>query len=284
MTENNNDLPAYYNGKYMTLSQVSISPLDRGFLFGDSVYEVIPFYQGKALGGFEHWQRLMISLDDIGMTSPYSIADLENIVAPLLDKAQAAQILYVQITRGVESSRKHRFPVKSEPTILIYSQPFEPPIDLSYTGCEAHFQQDLRWQKCHIKSTSLMGNVLAYQTLYNSGYENDEALLIRDSLVVEAPSSNLFIVKEGKVFTPPLDNILAGVTRNKVIQLIDALGLPFCERAPSIQEVQAADEVFVTNSYEELKPITRIAGTQVGSGKPGEVWKQLFEAYQMLKA
>ncbi len=284
MIENNNDLPAYYNGKYMTLSQVSISPLDRGFLFGDSVYEVIPVYQGKPLGGFEHWQRLMISLDDIGMTSPYSIADLEVIVSPLLDKSKAAQFLYVQITRGVESSRKHRFPVKAEPTILIYSQTFEPPINLDYAGCDAHFQKDLRWQKCHIKSSSLMGNVLAYQTLYNSGYENDEALLVRDNLVVEAPSSNLFIVKEGNVFTPPLDNILAGVTRKKVIQLIEALGLPFCERAPSINDVQTADEVFVTNSFEELKPIVTIAGTQVGSGKPGEVWKQLFEAYQMLKA
>jgi len=284
MTENNNDLPAYYNGKYMTLSQVSISPLDRGFLFGDSVYEVIPVYQGKTLGGDEHWQRLMVSLNDIGMSSPYSIDDLKSIVVPLLNKEQAAQFLYVQITRGVETSRKHRFPVKAEPTILIYAQAFEPPIDRHFSGCDAHFQKDLRWQKCHIKSTSLMGNVLAYQTLYNSGYENDEALLVRDSLVVEAPSSNLFIVKEGTVFTPPLDNILAGVTRNKVIQLIEALDLPFCERAPSINDVQTADEVFVTNSYEELKPIIRIAGTQVGSGKPGEVWKQLFEAYQMLKA
>lgn len=284
MLENNNDLPAYYNGKYMSLSQVSISPLDRGFLFGDSVYEVIPVYQGKPLGGAEHWQRLMMSLEDIGMTSPYSIADLEEIVNPLLDQAQAAQFLYVQITRGVESSRKHRFPVKAQPTILIYSQAFEPPINLDYAGCDGHFQKDLRWQKCQVKSTSLMGNVLAYQTLYHSGYENDEALLVRDGLIVEAPSSNVFMVKNGQILTPPLDNILAGVTRNKVIQLIQSLGLPFCERAPSMKEAQEADEIFVTNSYEELKPLVNLAGSAVGNGKPGPIWQQLFSAYQALKA
>lgn len=283
MTENNNDLPAYYNGKYMTLSQVNISPLDRGFLFGDSVYEVIPVYQGKVLGGTEHWQRLMASLKGIDIKLPYSLQDWVEIATPLLSKGEAAEFLYVQVTRGVETHRKHRFPVNAEPTILIYAQAFTPPINLDYLGCDAHFQKDLRWQKCHIKSTSLMGNVLAYQTLFASGYQDDEALLVRDGLVVEAPSSNIFVLKEGIIYTPPLDNILAGVTRNKVIELIKALDLPYCERAPNIKEVQEADEVWVTNSYEELKPIVTLAGSQVGTGKPGPIWQQLFSAYQNLK-
>ena len=295
-------LPAFYNGDFMTLSQVNISPLDRGFLFGDSVYEVIPAFNGNLLGGVAHFQRLITSLESIGLSLPYSIDDLLSISQSLLAKRQPYSIddllsinqsllakrqpnvlLYVQITRGVEAIRKHRFPVKASPTILIYAQPFEVPFGLDYSGSHAHFHEDLRWQKCDIKTTSLMGNILAYQQLYQQGHENDEALLVRDELVVEAPSSNLFMMKNGTIYTPPLDNILTGVTRDKVIQLIKEAGLPLIESAPTKDSILAADEVWLTNSLEELKPIICIDGQTIGTGVPGPIWKQLFSAYQKLK-
>ena len=279
----NKSLPAFYNGDFMTLSQVNISPLDRGFLFGDSVYEVIPAFNGNLLGGVEHFQRLITSLESIGLSLPYSIDDLLSISQSLLAKRQPNVLLYVQITRGVEATRKHRFPVKASPTILIYAQPFEVPFGLDYSGSHAHFHEDLRWQKCDIKTTSLMGNILAYQQLYQQGHENDEALLVRGEFVVEAPSSNLFMMKNGTIYTPPLDNILTGVTRDKVIQLIKEAGLPLIESAPTKDSILAADEVWLTNSLEELKPIICVDGQTIGTGVPGPIWKQLFSAYQKLK-
>lgn len=277
------DSAAFYNGEYMTLSQVSISPLDRGFLFGDSIYEVIPVYQGKALGGEQHWLRLLEGLQAVGIKLNYSLQDLSKIAQGLLANNEPAQMLYVQITRGVEESRKHRFPIEAEPTILMFSAPFIPPIDAAYSGCDAYFQEDLRWQRCSVKSTSLMGNVLAYQHLYQEGIGNSEALLVRGQHVVEAPSSNLFITRNNVLYTPPVDNILAGVTRRLIIDLAHDKGIEVREVALTLAEVKQADEIWVSNSYEELKPITCVEGDKIGSGKPGPIWHVLFSAYQELK-
>ena len=277
-------LPAFYNGDFMTLSQVSISPMDRGFLFGDSVYEVVPAFHGQLLGAHEHLQRLMQSLAKIDLSLPYSFDDLMSVCQSLLSEQQACELIYIQVTRGVEAIRKHRFPVTAEPTILIYSQPYDVPFTLDYQGSHAYFQEDLRWQKCEIKTTSLMGNILAYQQLYQQGHENDEALLVRDELVVEAPSSNLFMVKDKVIYTPPLDNILAGVTRDLVVKLIHKSSFDLKEISPSKAMLLNADEVWLTNSIEELKPIITIEGKNIGSGNPGPIWLQLFSAYQELKA
>lgn len=278
-----NDSAAFYNGEYMTLSQVNISPLDRGFLFGDSIYEVIPVYQGKALGGGQHWLRLLEGLQAVGIKLNYSLQDLSKIAQRLLASNEPAQMLYVQITRGVEESRKHRFPITAEPTILMFSAPFTPPIDAAYSGCDAYFQEDLRWQRCSVKSTSLMGNVLAYQQLYQEGVGNSEALLVRGQHVVEAPSSNLFITRNNVLYTPPVNNILAGVTRRLIIDLAHDKGIEVREVALTLTEVKQADEIWVSNSYEELKPITCVEGDKIGSGKPGPIWRVLFSAYQELK-
>lgn len=277
-------LPAFYNGDFMTLGQVSISPMDRGFLFGDSVYEVIPAFHGKLLGDLEHFQRLMQSLAKIDLSLTFSIDDLMSICQPLLSDKNACELIYIQVTRGVEAIRKHRFPVTAKPTILIYSQPYDVPFALDYKGSHAYFQEDLRWQKCDIKSTSLMGNILAYQQLYQQGHENDEALLVRDEFVVEAPSSNLFMAKDNVIYTPPLNNILAGVTRDLVVKLIHEAGLELKEVSPSKAMLLNADEVWLTNSIEELKPIITIEGKNIGSGKPGPIWQQLFNGYQKLKS
>jgi len=283
MQDSNNNSPAFYNGKYLSIHEVAISPLDRGFLFGDSIYEVIPVYAGKALAGDEHLKRLLEGLRAIGITSLHSIIAWKEIIKPLLEPSLTAQLIYIQVSRGTESVRKHRFPVNCEPNVFIFSQPFTPPIDPAYPGCDGHLQQDVRWQRCDIKSTSLMGNVLAYQQLYSQGVANDEALLVRDGNVVEAPSSNVFAYKEGVVYTPPLGNILGGITRTQNMQLARAIGLDVVEKVLSCEFMKTVQEVWVTNSVEELKPIVTIDGEPVGEGTPGIIWKKLLEQYQSLK-
>lgn len=278
------NFPAFYNGKYLNINEISISPLDRGFLFGDSIYEAIPVYAGKTLDEEGHIERLMEGLNSVGIISPYSSSVWCSLLEPLLDRQAVAQLIYIQVSRGNETSRKHRFPVACEPNVLMFSNSFMPPIDLNYQGCAGHLQQDLRWQRCDIKSTSLMGNVLAYQRLYRDGVANDEALLVRDGKVVEAPSSNIFAYKDGVIYTPPLGNILGGITRSMNIKLAQNAGLKIVEEAPSCEFIKTAQEVWVTNSIEELKPVTSIDGAMIGDGLPGPIWKKLFHAFQGLKA
>lgn len=283
MTNTNDDITAFYNGEYMPIDKVAISPFDRGFLLGDSIYEAIPFYNAKALGGELHYQRLLQGLAAVGIETPYPLEQWSQIIASLLVKNVASQLVYIQVTRGNEQIRKHRFPVNAQPTVLIFPIPFQSGIDTNYPGCVAHLQDDMRWQCCHIKSTSLMGNVLAYRQLHTDGVSNDEALLVRDGYVVEAPSSNLFMAKDEVIYTPPVDNILPGVTRTLVINLAKDLGYKVIEKAPSIEVLKSADEVWVTNSMEELKPITAIDQAAVGEGVPGRLWRALFTAFQALK-
>lgn len=281
-----NDI-AFFNGEYLPLKDIRISPFDRGYLFGDGIYEVTPIYNNKPLGEKEHYQRLIKSLADVGIKSPYSIEEWAEKMNPLLNPNNSAEMLYIQVTRGVEPVRKHRFPVTVEPTVFAFVMSIKPPINLDYQGCQAHLLPDLRWQRCHVKSISLMGNILSYHQLYEKGVESDEALLTRtdgkNTFVVEAPSSNVFAVIDDVIVTPPLDNILVGVTRGMVIEDAKRLGLPIVECPLSLENLKCASEVWVTNSYEELKPVVSIDGVPVGNGKPAKIWKQLFNAYQERK-
>ncbi len=279
------DNTAFFNGEYLPLKDIKISPFDRGFLFGDSIYEVIPFFNQKPVGGDIHYQRLLDGLESIGIPSPYkTIEDWHEKMQPMFNPDNEGEMLYIQVTRGVEPSRKHRFPVTVEPTVFAFVMFLEPPIKADYAGAKAYTQQDLRWQRCDIKSTSLMGNILAYHELYQRGAESEEALLCRNGFAVEAPSSNLFAVIDDVIVTPPLDNILVGVTRALVIEDAKRLGLPIVECPISLENLASAQEVWVTNSYEELKPIVMIDDKPVGDGKTGEIWKKLYQAYQERKA
>lgn len=283
MTEKHNEQLAFFNGKYMPVAEVAISPFDRGFLFGDSIYEVIPVYNGKMLGGDLHLQRLINGLIAIGITSPYALSDWRTIARTVLATREAAQMLYIQVSRGAEASRKHRFPIVSEPTVLIFSTPFTPSVSLDYQGCAATLQPDKRWQHCDIKATSLLANVLAYQQLYCDDAAHNEALFVRDGVVVEAASSNLFMVKDNQIYTPPIDNILPGITRHIILQIAAKLQYQVCELAPTPIMLKDADEVWVSNSIEELKPVISIDGQMIGSGVPGKVWRELFLHYQHKK-
>ncbi len=277
----------FLNGDYLPLKDIQISPFDRGFLFGDGIYEVTPIYNNKPLGEKEHYQRLIKSLAEVGIKSPYTLEEWTEKMNPLLDANNSAEMLYIQVTRGVEPVRKHRFPVDVLPTVFAFVMSFKPPISLDYQGCSAHLLPDLRWQRCDVKSISLIGNILAYHQLYEKGAEKDEALLTRtdgkNTHIVECPSSNIFAVVDDVIVTPPLDNILVGVTRGMVIEDAKRLGLPIIECPLSVENLARASEVWVTNSYEELKPVVKIDGKPVGDGKTGQIWEQLFSAYQERK-
>jgi D-alanine transaminase len=283
MTNKNNKYSAFFNGQYMPIEAVAISPFDRGFLLGDSIYEAIPAYHNHMLASELHLQRLSDGLHSVGIKSPFSTEQWTDICNRILLPNQDEQLVYIQVTRGNEQQRKHRFPVTAEPTVLVFSIPFNSPIDAQYKGCAAHLQNDLRWQCCHVKSTSLMANVLSYRQLHLDGVANDEALLVRDGLVVEAPSSNLFIAKNTTIYTPPVDNILPGVTRALVIDIAIQQGYEVKEITPSIKQLKNADEVWVTNSLEEIKPIISVDNQPIATGQPGDIWRQLFDAFQTFK-
>ena len=268
---------AYLNGKYLPIEQAKISPLDRGFLFGDGVYEVVPSYSGKLVGFKPHLQRMNQGLEAIGIKTGWSEKQWLDLCLKLIQDNGAGNIgIYIQISRGTYESRAHRFPEVVTPTIFAFC--FEiasPPVaDKSrvktYTVSTA---RDIRWDRRDIKSTSLLGNVLHYQQGVEQG--NQETLLYNDrNELTEASSCNAFIVKNGTVITPPLDHQkLPGITRQILLDILLKDGqIPVEERAVSMQEIAEADEVWITSSSREIAPVVAIDSVPVGNGRVGDVW------------
>ena len=268
---------AYLNGKYLPIEQAKISPLDRGFLFGDGVYEVVPSYSGKLVGFKPHLQRMNEGLEAIDIKTGWSEKQWLDLCLKLIQDNGAGNIgIYIQISRGTYESRAHRFPEVVTPTIFAFC--FEiasPPVaDKSrvktYTVSTA---RDIRWDRRDIKSTSLLGNVLHYQQGVEQG--NQETLLYNDrNELTEASSCNAFIVKNGTVITPPLDHQkLPGITRQILLDILLKDGqIPVEERAVSMQEVAEADEVWITSSSREIAPVIAIDSVPVGNGQVGDVW------------
>jgi D-alanine transaminase len=268
---------AYLNGKYLPIEQAKISPLDRGFLFGDGVYEVVPSYSGKLVGFKPHLQRMNEGLEAIDIKTGWSEKQWLDLCLKLIQDNGAGNIgIYIQISRGTYDSRAHRFPEVVTPTIFAFC--FEiasPPVaDKSrvktYTVSTA---RDIRWDRRDIKSTSLLGNVLHYQQGVEQG--NQETLLYNDrDELTEASSCNAFIVKNGTVITPPLDHQkLPGITRQILLDILLKDGqIPVEERIVSMQEVAEADEVWITSSSREIAPVVAIDSVPVGNGQVGDVW------------
>ncbi|MDA8866585.1 D-amino acid aminotransferase [Porticoccaceae bacterium] len=268
---------AYLNGKYLPIEQAKISPLDRGFLFGDGVYEVVPSYSGKLVGFKPHLQRMNQGLEAIGIKTGWPEKQWLDLCLKLIQDNGAGNIgIYIQISRGTYESRAHRFPEVVTPTIFAFC--FEiasPPVaDKSrvktYTVSTA---RDIRWDRRDIKSTSLLGNVLHYQQGVEQG--NQETLLYNDrNELTEASSCNAFIVKNGTVITPPLDHQkLPGITRQILLDILLKDGqIPVEERAVSMQDVAEADEVWITSSSREIAPVVAIDSVPVGNGQVGDVW------------
>ncbi|BCK86893.1 D-alanine aminotransferase [Sideroxyarcus emersonii] len=279
----------YLNGAFMPIEEARISVLDRGFIFGDGVYEVIPVYSRRPFRLAEHLQRLQHSLDGIKLKNPHSEREWTAILSELIERnAQDGrnqdQYLYLHITRGV-AKRDHAFPNPPvPPTVFLLSNPLTtPPAELLQSGIACITVADNRWLRCDIKAIALLPNVLLRQAAVEAGCA--EAILIRDdAFLTEGAASNIFVVKNGKLLAPPKDNLmLPGITYDVILELAAANGIPYKVRRVTKAEVLGADELLLTSSTKEVLPITQLDGKPVGNGKPGAMFAKLHPLYQTFK-
>ena len=273
------------NGQFMPIAEAKISVLDRGFIFGDGVYEVIPVYSRKAFRLDEHLQRLQNSLDGIKLTNPHSNTVWAAFINELIARNQAEdQYLYLHITRGV-AKRDHAFPNPLvSPTVFMMSSPLlTPSANLLAFGVGAVTAIDNRWLRCDIKAISLLPNVLLRQMAVDAGCT--ETILIRDNaFMTEGAASNIFVVKNGTLLAPPKDNLmLPGITYDVILEIAAANNIPHEVRKVAAAEVFAADELLLTSSTKEVLAITQLDGKPVGTGKPGEMFAKLHQLYQDYK-
>ena len=277
-------MTVYLNGVFMPIDQAKISVLDRGFIFGDGVYEVIPTYSRRPFRLAEHLARLQASLDAIRLANPHDGAKWSELVGAIIaGNPWEDQNVYLQITRGV-AKRDHAFPKGLKPTVfLMASELVTPSADLMKTGAEAIVLPDFRWLRCDIKSTSLLGNCLLRTLAADEGCA--EAILVRDGELTEASASNVFVVKNGTVLAPPKSHlILPGITYDVVLEILRDNAVPHEIRPVKEGELRSADEIWVTSSSREVLPITTLDGKPVGSGKPGPVCARVYALYQQFKA
>ena len=275
----------YLNGHYMPIEEAKVSVLDRGFIFGDGVYEVIPVYSRKPFRLESHLRRLRHSLDGIRLANPHSDAEWTAIIIELIKRNAAQdQYLYLHITRGV-AKRDHAFPDPPvKPTVFMMSNPLlTPPAALLASGVGAVSAEDNRWLRCDIKAIALLPNVLLRQMAVDAGCA--ETILIRENeFMTEGAASNIFVVKNGKLLAPPKDNLmLPGITYDVVLEIAAANRIPHEVRRISAVEVFAADELLLTSSPKEVLAIPTRDGKPVGTGKPGPMFARLHRLYQDFK-
>lgn len=276
----------YLNGRYVPQDQAVVSVMDRGFLFGDGIYEVIPVFKGKCFGLDEHLARMNRSLTAIDIKNPHTTEDWKAILQTLLEQNDFAQgncSIYCQITRGADDTREHTYPDDLVPTVVAFLKPMKKLSDEEIQkGFAAITTDDTRRRDCHVKSINLLPNVLDLQKAKKAGAL--EAILIRNGEVLECTSSNIFIVKDGKILTPPLSPyILSGTTRNKIIALAKAHDIP-CEETKVMEtDLENADEIWVTGCVKEICPIVTLNGKSVGVGKVGPLWHKMIDWYHASK-
>ncbi len=273
----------YLNGEFVPLSEARVPVLDRGFIFGDGIYEVVPVYRGKPFRWPEHLARLTRSLAKVGIENPRDPAQWTSLVEALVGRHPwRDQFVYIQVTRGV-AKRDHAFPKGVTPTVFAMSSELvELPSALRESGVPAITLPDERWLHCDIKSTSLLGNVLARQAAVEAGAF--ECVMFRDDFMTEGSASNIWVVRDGAVLGAPRDRlILEGIRVGLLEALCARTGLPFEMRRISREEVLAADELLLSSATREVLAITSLDGKPVGSGKPGPVYAKLYAAYQAAK-
>ncbi|MBB3214541.1 D-alanine transaminase [Herbaspirillum sp. Sphag1AN] len=274
----------YLNGQLTPLSEAKIPVLDRGFIFGDGVYEVIPMYARKPFRGTHHIARLFRSLATIGIPNPHDQAQWLALIAQVVEaNGLEDQMIYIQVTRGV-AKRAHAFPKEVTPTVFIMTNTMVlPSAEVRAKGVACVSMEDRRWLNCQIKSTSLLGNVLAAQ--FAAEHEVTEAIQFRDGFLSEASSSNVWVVKGGKLIAPPKDNlILEGIRYGLIEELCAAQGIAFEARKITAEEVFAADEILLSSASKEVLPVVSIDDKPVGKGAPGPVFAALYAGYQAAKA
>jgi len=277
----------YLNGKFCPDTQACVSVLDRGFIFGDGVYEVIPAYNGNLFRLQEHLQRLQGNLDAIRIQSPLNFDQWESLLKELIDNNRANSdsghfSVYLQVTRGV-AKRDHALPANIEPTIFAMANPLQPPTksDLK-SGIKAITTDDYRWRNCQIKAISLLPNVLLRQQAIDAGAT--ESILIRDGFATEGAASNLFIVENGKLVTPPKGPfLLPGITRDLILELAAENSIPCEETEISRERLEQADEIWTTSSTKEILPVTLLDNRTVGGGTPGPLWSRMVDLFQAFK-
>ncbi|HMM78020.1 MAG TPA: D-amino acid aminotransferase [Gammaproteobacteria bacterium] len=270
----------YLDGVFLPLAEAKVSVLDRGFIFGDGVYEVIPVFGRRVLRLAEHLARLERSLAAVGIVNPLSHEQWTEILARLLDAHAGADFtVYVQLTRGV-APRLHQPPAGLPPTVFAMLNPLVPADPGIAVAAITH--EDFRWQRCDIKSTSLLANVLLRQAAAAAGAA--EAILVRDGLVTEGAASNVFVVADGRLRTPPLSQyLLPGITRDLLIELLAGGPDAVLETDITAAELRRADEIFLTSSGRELTPVSHLDGQSIGSTCPGPVFRRVVRRYAEFK-
>jgi len=286
------ELPCYLNGEFTTLPHAKISVMDRGFIFGDGIYEVVPVY-GGALFRFEHHMaRLERSLKELRIPNPATRAQWAEIALKLIadyalsigaSAEKVDQLIYIQISRGV-AMRDHVMPTDITPTVFVMTNVMKPiSAEQRRLGVACVTADDFRWEKAHIKATSLLGAVFARQISYDVGAT--ETVMFRDGYLSEASSSNVWVVKDGQLSGPPKDNlVLEGIRYGLIEEICAQQNIPFNLRRISRAEVLAADEVLLSSATKEVLPVTQLDSQPVGNGQPGPVYARLYAGYQQAKA
>lgn len=285
------DTPCYLNGEITALRDAKISVMDRGFIFGDGVYEVVPVYGGKPFRFAQHMARLDRSLAELRIANPLTHDKWRGIVMQLVDgyalsqhsaPEKIDQLVYIQITRGV-ALRDHVMPPDLAPTVFVMTSTMKPPTpEQRASGVACVTADDFRWSKAHIKATSLLGAVFARQI--SADADAVETVMFRDGFLSEAAACNVWVVQDGKVLGPPRDNlVLEGIRYGLIESMCRDAGIPFELRRVRREEVLAADELLLSSATKEVLAITTLDGQPVGTGKPGPVYAKLHAAYQRAK-
>lgn len=289
-------LPCYLDGDYTSLPNARVSVMDRGFIFGDGVYEVVPAYGGRLFRFDQHMARLARSLAEVRIPNPHSPEEWKQIASNLIanfdhsalengqnpSKTSADHLVYLQITRGV-ALRDHVMPAGIRPTVFAMCSAMKPPTDTQrQQGARCVTADDFRWKKAHIKSTSLLGAVLARQISADAGAL--ETIMFRDGFLSEAAASNVWIARNGVVLGPPADHlVLEGVRYGLIESICRDRGLPFQLRRISREEVVTADEILLSSATKEVLAVTQLDDHPVGTGRPGPVYEALYAGYQLAK-
>jgi len=276
-------IPAFLNGKHLPLEECRISVLDRGFLFGDGIYELITVYQNQAFCLAEHLARLQRSMSEINVTSPYTEIEWETLITDLIHQSEHQDLaVYIQVTRGV-APRDHAYSKNIQPTVFAMANQL-PSVPKEYlaSGVELITTTDTRWQRCDIKAISLLANILAKQKA--ADVHAVEAIMVRDDYALEGSTSNLFLVRDDIVYTHPKDNlILPGVTRDFIIDLLEELEVECIQQNIPKDWLFTSDELWITSSTKEVLAATKIDKMLVADGKPGEIWRKTYDLYQQYK-
>jgi len=285
------DLPCYLNGEFTNLREAKVSVMDRGFIFGDGVYEVVPVYAGRPFRFAQHMARLDRSLSELRIANPMSHEQWRKLVDELIAAyaktagkrpEETDQIVYLQVTRGV-AMRDHAMPAGISPTVFATSNRIATPSAADRAqGVPCVSAEDFRWKKAHIKSLSLAGSVLARQIGADVGAA--ETVMFRDGFLSEGAAANVWVVRNGTVFGVPRDNlVLEGIRYGLIEELCREAGIPFELRRIGRDEVFGADELLLSNASKEILPVTRLDSQPIGTGRPGPIYEKLYAGYQRAK-